>query len=437
MLVSLAVLLGPLLSAATPSAFPWTRGYLDVGRSLDQPLLFMEDAEQPNPPAQGWSRAPLPVMVSSVWRAGAAGIRKAELLPGVPESLGQSWRVPVGLRLSGSDRPAVFKLTGAGRGTVTVAVHPGLKVLATVRPGQEFLRLDLNAVYRHSGKVLDAPALAGRVLKLLRLESDRAVFRAEGLGEVERMGNPAQGFPDLAPLIVDPDLTALKRQYQGHTVWGYGGLHANCFLDQNSSIGKGVGLETGVTVRRVIRLGKPLLLNVQGGYGHDLGDEGDVLALTPLVFLLDAKPFDSTGDLGFSSISTADQAAPLLGAADAPPPGPEETDIQRLMELSNRPDICGLSVPYALIDTWAVTRVFSLTPPSRELLKLRQNLPKDALGLTRWQYAWLSGFPTIDTGTVGELLKLGVWQYKNIPSPATVSFDSAGNVSHVEIPNLP
>ncbi len=431
----LAALLLSLSASAAPAPFPWTQGYLDPSRSFAQPLLFTQDYQQAGPPSQGWSRAPLSVVVRSVWPAQPLEFERAELLPGVPEPIGQSWRVPVGLRLLGTlKRPAVLQLTGPDRLGVTLAVHPGLSVPTNFSPGQDFLRTDLNVVYRQNGKPLDVPALAGRVLTLRRLEAGRALFSAEGLGEVERIGDPAAGFHDLSPLIPDPDLAALKRRYEGKTVWGYGGLRTHCFPNENSSVGKGVELNQGVTVRRVARLGKPQFLNVQGGAGDDVGHGADALALTPLVFLLDATPFGSTGDLGFSSSGPAGEAG---SPPTAPDPDPVNADLQRFMELANRPDLCGLNVPYALLDTWAAERVFSLTPPSQALLTLSRNLPPDGRGLTRWQYAWLNGFPSSTFGSLGEVLTLPHWQYRNIPFASTVSFGQNGQVDGVQVPRLP
>lgn len=427
-----ALLLGS--AAAAPAPFPWQQGYFDPGRSFAQPLLFTQDYQQAGPPADGWSRVPLSVMLSSVWPAEPVGVEKAELLPGVPEPIGQSWRVPVGLRLGTLKRPAVLHLSGPARLSMTLAVHPGLKVPTIFGPGQDFLRTDFDALYQRNGHALDVPALAGRILTLRRVEAERAIFNAEGLGEVERAGDPAAGFPDLSPLIAGPDLDVLKRRYEGKTVWGYGGLKTHCFPDANSSVGKGVEWTQGVTVRRVVRLGKPQVLNVQGGAGDDVGHGADALALTPLVFLLDAAPFGSTGDLGFSSSGPAGEAG---SAPTAPNPNPANADLQRFMELASRPDLCGLNVPYTLMDTWAAERVFSLTPPSQELLTLSRNLPPDGRGLTRWQYAWLNGFPSSIFGGLGELLRLPKWDYRNIPFASTVSFGQDGRVNDVQVPRLP
>ncbi|WP_424949935.1 hypothetical protein [Deinococcus sp.] len=430
-LLTAALLLGPLASAA-PAAFPWAQGHLDPGRSFARPLLFTQDQQKAGPPVPGWSRVPLPVRASGVWPAQSLGVVKAELLPGVPEPLGQSWRVPVGLRLGTLRRPSVLQLSGLGRLSAALAVHPGLSVPATFEPGQEFLRTDFGVVYRQKGSVLDVPALAGRVLTLRRLEGETALFGAEGLGEVERVGNPAQGFPDLAPLIADPQLAALKRRYEGHTVWGYGGLHTRCALDQSFSADRIAPLGTAVRVRRVLRLGQPMLLNVQGGPGQgEITSGADAVTLTPLVFLLDAAPFRVVGDFGGAYTGSA------LSDILSPSQIRERATLAFMTRQARRPDLCGLSVPYALMDTWAVTRVFSLTPPSRELLTLSTNLPPDGRSLTRWQYAWLHGFPSSTFASLSELLKLAVWHYRNVPAEITVRFSPAGHVTDVKVPSLP
>ncbi len=107
------------------------------------------------------------------------------------------------------------------------------------------------------------------------------------------------------------------------------------------------------------------------------------------------------------------------------------------MQLASRPDLCGLNVPYALLDTWAAERVFSLTPPAQALLTLSSNLPSDGRGLTYWQYGWLNGFPSRTFGSLGEVLTLPKGQYRNILFASTVNFDANGQVNDVHVPRLP
>lgn len=51
---------------------------------------------------------------------------------------------------------------------------------------------------------------------------------------------------------------------------------------------------------------------------------------------------------------------------------------------------------------------------------------EDGRGLTRWQYAWRFGFPSSTFGDLSELMRLPVWEYRNIPFPAARRTDTAG-----------
>lgn len=123
----------------------------------------------------------------------------------------------------------------------------------------------------------------------------------------------------------------------------------------------------GVRVRRVARLGKPMQLNVQGGYDGGVGQGADALALTPLVFLLDPAPFESDGTLSFSS--GGNEGPPQPRPVPAPPP----SDVLAQIAQGNRPGVCGQGVAMYLMDTWAVMRVFSRTPPATEGLGAASN----------------------------------------------------------------
>ncbi|QLG13379.1 hypothetical protein HLB42_20105 (plasmid) [Deinococcus sp. D7000] len=364
-----------------------------------------------------WSATPLPPV-------------RAVLTPGPAAPLGQGWQAPVALTLNAT-APAVVEVLGQ-----PVAVHPGLTVPA-VQVGQSFLRVDLDAVYRQGGRVLTVPELAGRVLTLKRQDANQATFMVDGLGEVQRDGDPKTGFPDLAPLIDDPELETLKRTYEGQLVWGYGGLHAACFPLPQAQVGVAVSRTQGVRVRRVARLGKTMQLNVQGGYDGGVGQGADALALTPLVFLLDPALFESDGTLSFSSGGTAEPPQPR------PVPAPPPSTVLAQIAQGNRPGVCGQGVAMYLMDTWAVTRVFSRTPPDAEGLGVPLNrgpgiaAPPNVPGLTRWEYAWSAGFPSSTFGDLNDVLRLSKWEYRSIPFPIKVSFDAQGRVSQVDVSTLP
>lgn len=428
------------LALAACASFPWADGYLDVGQTAAFPLVFRSRSATPRP--EGTS-PPRTVGARVLWSAKPLPPVQAVLTPGRPTPLGQGWQVPVALTLDAT-APAMVEVLHQ-----PVAVHPGLTVPA-VRLGQAFLRVDLDADYRQAGRVLSVPELAGRVLTLKRLDAGAATFTVDGLGEVQRGGDPKSGFPDLATLIDDPELAALKRKYEGQRVWGYGGLHATCFPSPQGQVGVAVPFTQGVRVRRVARLGKPMSLNVQGGVGFgEVGWGADALALTPLVFLLDPAPFESDGTLSFSSVGDAGETGPLPpGVRPAPPPptavplSPPDEFMAQIAQ-GNQPGVCGHSVALYLPDTWAVTRVFSRTAPGTGVPGVGDgrgpgiSAPIPARGLTRWQYAWLSGFPSSTFGDLSAVLRLSEWQYRNIPFPATVRFDAQGKVSEVDVPRLP
>lgn len=409
------LLLASLLAFAPAGApFPWAGGYLDLGTTFAHPFEFTPFNNQPAPPPQGWSRAPLTLTAHPIWSAQPLADLQAQLTPGPTRPEGKSWRAPLALRLN-TPTSAVVQFVREGKNLGSpLAINPAVQVPATFAPGQTFLRLDTTAEYRLQGQSLPPSQLAGRVLTLVQTAGEKATFSVPGLGEVERLGRAGDGFPDLAPLAADPTLAALKRTYEGKEIWGYGGLKGTCDVSTQASMGVRVPLRQGVRVLQVARLGKPLFLNAQGSFGDDVGRGADAVALTPLVFLLDSTPFQSNGS--FSS------SAPF-----------EEEDTSWL-EQATDPGNCGGAVPIYLPDTWAVQRVFSLTPPSDQV---PQNRPEDPHGLTRWQYAWLAGFPSSMFGTVSELLKAPEWKYRNIPFPATVSFDAQGWVQEVRVPRLP
>ncbi|AFD27603.1 hypothetical protein [Deinococcus gobiensis] len=409
------LLLASLMAFAPAGApFPWSGGYPDPGTTFAQPLQFVPFTNQPAPPPQGWSRAPLTLTAHPIWSAQPLADLQAQLTPGPTWLQDKSWRAPLALRLN-TPTSAVVQLVREGKNLGNpLAINPAVQVPATFGPGQTFLRLDNTTEYRRQGQSLPPSQLAGRVLTLVRTAGEKATFSVPGLGEVERLGRAGDGFPDLAPLVADPALAALKRTYEGKEVWGYGGLGSQCDVSKDASMGVNVPLCQGVRVLQVARLGKPLFLNAQGSFGDDVGRGADAIALTPLVFLLDSTPFQSNGS--FSS------SAPF-----------EEEDTSWL-EQATDPGNCGVAVPIYLPDTWTVQRVFSLTPPSDQV---PQDRPEDPHGLTRWQYAWLAGFPSSMFGTVSELLKTPEWKYRNIPFPATVSFDAQGRVQEVRVPRLP
>lgn len=407
---------------------PWSQGYVGSGSSAARPLaLILRGGVGPSdrlvfPPRQ----FPLLPVTPDLGRVGGvlrlrAGTSLTHSPYGDELPLTSAVEVP---------QAGVYAAGPAATGERVIleaplAVNPSVPAPpALPQVGQAFLRLDgagEGAVYRQSGNPLAYPVLNGRLLRLTRLEGDRAVFDVEGVGEVVREGAPGSGFDDLAPLVEDPDLKVLRARHEGKRVWGYGGLRGTCSPSPQTAVGWGGPPSASARVRHVFRLARPLNLNAQGGPGGDAARGADTLALTPLVFVLDQPQGVEVG----GSVSAS--------GADVPDPGDSDAFAAWLGQITT-PASCGDAYTVYLPDTWAVERVFSLTAPSSAVPDPR---PDDPRGLTRWQYAWLVGFPDASYGTRDTLLRARQWQYRNIPFPATVTFGPDGRVTDVDVPSLP
>ncbi len=412
-----AALCSVLANAAHAAPLNWFDGYLTPGTGARFPLVL-----EPRGGAQGaWALSPLRAPLKLHWTAQRQPPAWATLVPGQPLRVGPSTRVPVAVQTT-LQAPAVAQLVSPqGPYGLPLAVHPGLPAPTPLRAGNRFLRVGGGGRYQQRGRPLPFPALTGRLLTLTRLEPGRAVFTVPGLGEVVRLGTPAPDgtFADLAPLIRDPALLSLKTRYEGKTVWAYGGLSTTCEPQPDQAIGLGAGFDTPLKLVTLARLGRPLALNAQGGWASDAGRGADVLALTPLVALIETRPLQATGTFS------------LTGVDDDP-----ATLSRTLDQLSRTPGEgqCGDLTPILLPDTWAVERVFSLAAPSAAVP--RGEL-QTVLGMTRWQYAWRFGFPDASFGRRAELLRQSAWRYRNIPFEATVTFDAAGKVKALDVPRLP
>lgn len=416
--LTLAALLTLAGAAHAAPALPWASGWLDPGRTMSQPYEFGWDTRSLTPPPGGWDRTPVTVPTGVVWSAAPLGPPRVTLTPGLPVQRGNVQRVPVGLRVS-VPHPAVLRLGGepGRRASFPLAVNPAVPGPPTGGPGTGFLRVGEEGRYAAQGRELELPELAGRVLTLRRVDGARAVFTVPELGEVVRVGTAGDGLPDLAPLALDPGLPALKARYEGKQVWAYGGLRGTCSPELGLSVGVAARPHDALTVRQVLRLARPLILNAGGGPGDEVGRGADALALTPLVFLVDAAPLEPSGSVGAV--------------------GPASERLREALRSGQKPDLtprCGAQFPVMLPDTWAAERVFSLAAPSA---RVPRTPPPNLVGLDRWLYAWLFGFPSSDFGTRDELLKKAEWHYRNIPFPATVRFDAAGRVTAVDVPRLP
>lgn len=417
----LSGLLGTTL--ALGSAFPWMGGALETRSEVSPGLVFTA-------PDHHDLSAFTPTSLSLDLKAITPGLGATPaVLTLLPRGSAQQLRqgtAPLTWTLKPA-RAGVYSILHPSldvRLDAPLSLNPAVPAAGPDVPRQRYLHVGDTGDYRHAGKAVDAAFLQSHVLTLVKLEPQRAVFSAEGLGEVVRAGNTAQGFPDLAAVVEDLELQQLRRQYVGRPIWAYGGLKGTCRPNPGTSIGFDAPMKSRLSIRNILRLAAPMRLNVNGGAGDDVGRGADVTALTPLMFLIAASPEIHVGGTFSSSVITPPGAVP---------PTAEEMMAAFFAALDS-PQTCGETYVLPLPDTWAVPRVFSLTPPGADV---PSEAPEDAKGLTRLQYAWLSGFPSASYGTVQELMAASTWSYRNIPFPATVTFGQNGRVQQVDVPRLP
>ena len=327
--------------------------------------------------------------------------------------------MPLALRLN-NVTAGVYALAGTPSTLLTfpLALNPQVAQVPPVHPGQRYLRTGSGGHYTHNGTEVSFAFLTSHILTLVKLEAQRAVFRADGLGEIIRQGDTRTGFPELAPLADDPALEQLRRQYVGQPIWAYGGLSGTCHPDAESGVGFEAPFRTAVHIRDLVRVAQPTLLNANGGESDEVTRGADVIALTPLVVLIAASPDIELGG-SFSASSSGDT-----------PFSPDDF----FKQLHTATDGCGDTYTRMLPDTWALERVFSRTPPGKSV---PDDMPQDFHTLTRLQYAWLNGLPSVTYGTLKELLAQPTWAYRNIPFAATVTFGKNGLVQNIDVPSLP
>lgn len=408
-------LLGGTLAIGTP--FPWGSGTITLNASTAFTMVFSAETH-----LDPLTAAPSPVVIKMRPVTPALGANQATLTltPQQPVQDGHQVRMPIKANLQSTRAGVYTPVDAAGLnflGVTPLAFNPAVPMPGPDRPGQRYLRFGTEGDYRHEGEVPPYPTLRSHVLTLVRMDGRQAVFNVDGLGEVVRKGDPRAGFPDLAPLVEDPDLSALRRKYVGVPVWAYGGLKTDCLTSPQTDLGFHAPLRSPLKIRDILRVATPIRLNVNEADGDDVGDGASVTALTPLVVLVASSPDFTTGG-SFSSVTSEGE-----GNDDA---------LLALQDDGTEP--CGDTFVLRLADTWALPRVFSLTPPGRDI---PTEIPDNLKTLNRQQYAWLFGFPSASYGTVQELMASTTWNYLNIPFSASVTFDKAGRVKAIQVPRLP
>ncbi len=421
LLVGLTGLLGTALALGSP--FPWQAGILETRPEVSSALVFTAVDHRDLSP---FTPSSLNLDVKAVTPGLGATAAVLTLRPrGSARPLPQG-TVPLTWTLNPA-RAGVYSILHPAldvRLDAPLSLNPAVPLAGPDAPGQQYLHVGSTGDYQHAGKAVDAAFLHSHVLTLKRLEPQRAVFSAEGLGEVIRPGNPDRGFPDLAPVIEDPDVQQLRRQYVGHPVWAFGGLSGSCQPQRGTSVGFDAPVKSRLSIRNILRLAAPMRLNVNGGPGDDVGQGADVTALTPLMVLIAASPEIKVGGTFVSTSIT--------------PPGEPAPSAEEIMaaffETVDSPQTCGETYTLPLADTWAVSRVFSLTPPGPDV---PSEAPEEVVGLSRSQYLWLFGAPNASYGSMQEVMTTSKWAYRNIPFPATVTFGQNGRVKVVDVPRLP
>jgi len=401
-------LLGGTIAIATP--FPWGSGTVTLNTSTVFPMVF--SAETHLAPL---TTAPTPVVIRMRPVTPALGTSQAvlTLTPQRPVQDGNQVSMLLKANLQSTRAGVYTPVDAAGLnflGVTPLAVNPAVPTPGPDRPGQRYLRFGPEGDYRHEGKVPPYPSLRSHVLTLVRMDARQAVFNVDGLGEVVRKGDPRTGFPDLAPLVEDPDLPALRRRYVSVPVWAYGGLNTDCLTNPQTDIGFNAPMKRPLKIRDILRVTTSMRLNVNEGDGDDVGDGGGVTALTPLIVLVASNPdFKAKGNLSSAFEGNVKNADSVTAT-------------------------CGDTFVLRLADSWALPRVFSLTAPGRDVPAAAPNTLKT---LNRQQYAWLFGFPSASYGTVQELMASTTWKYLNIPFSATVTFGRTGQVHDIQVPSLP
>lgn len=257
-------------------------------------------------------------------------------------------------------------------------------------------------------------------------KATRLTFAIEGhQGEVYLETNkPVTDLPYLTPLVTEPTVSNLKKQYEGKQVWCYGSAGGQCV---STEPGMSIGLSGKANVpMRIRHLERAYMLRQElaiGSYPGCIGGERESAFITdnPLVVILD-MPQKGLELSGFSYVGKPDSKDDSIDAVSDP-----------------RAHCLGLW--NMVSDRWDFEREYSLQSPldigKKWPAKMRKAVlkGKTVKGMTRDMVAWTMGWPGI-YGTKSEMLRLDDWSYDNIPFPGHIYF-KGGRLSSEDWPRLP
>jgi hypothetical protein len=265
-----------------------------------------------------------------------------------------------------------------------------------LRIGQQFIALPRDSVLDTFGRVPQIAAVTsgspsfGSIYTLtsvtnrtgstvVKLQTDPfEKLELQTTGDVNSLGN-------LIPIVDDPGLRLLRAKYEGHLVWGRGGIAMLCATDSLIGVSGLVSLR----IKRIVRLygESSLVLGYDGRFGLD--SEESYADIDPVVVLFDTPP----------------------------KPGDTITDPQDNFHASQAADCATLYNTKA--DAWDVERQYSLIAPNVAHPNWSQET-FDAIrhqiviqGMNHDSVAWARGYPSI-WGTRDELDALSAWKYQDL-----------------------
>ncbi len=291
-----------------------------------------------------------------------------------------------------------------------------------------------------TGQIVPPKQIAFRVLTLQSIQHPPTgaallTFSVEGSARQVTLNSDADvdELPALTPLLDDAPLDSLRRRYEGHLVWCYGGNVAQTATDDPAFFptSRAPAL-LPLRVKRILRLDRVglalsmttwinnLIGNTQSG--HDLYTDD-----RPLLVEL-------TSPTNRFAVNTDEIS------------GPQATLIESSYAAYQKRLKNVTAGEYRIsADPWELERVFSLQSPqslhpdwTRQELRHLSNA-EVVPGMTRDQVGWATGWPAApgDIKSFDQLRALPVWVYQRMPFDYTITFNSHGRVSKIDAPQLP